>query len=64
MFMKCYYQLFPFYFKIQNIKKTKCMLNYYRNQELLFKDKVFQYQFINSETNYRQVHWMLCLKSK
>ena len=40
MFMKCHYQLFPFIFfkfnleqvcfpKIQNLKKTKCMLKYY-----------------------------------
>ena len=40
MFMKCHYQLLPFIFvkfnleqiyfpKIQNIKKTKCMLKYY-----------------------------------
>ena len=72
MFMKCHYQLFPFIFfnfnleqiyfpKIQNKAQAKIL---YQNQELLFKDKVFRNLFLNSATNYRQAHWMLCLKSK
>ena len=67
--MKCHYQLFPFIFfkfnsehiyfpKIQNIKKTKCMPEYFiETKNYCSKTKYSETSFFNSETKYRQAHF-------
>ena len=74
--MKRHYQLFPFIFfnlnleqicfpNTQNIKKTKCILKYYMEaKNYCSKTKYSETSFLIQKQNYRQVHWMLCLKSK
>ena len=71
-----HYQLFPFIFfnfnleqiyfpKNQKIKKTTCMLKYYIEAKNYWsKTKYSKTSFLIQKRNYRQAHWMLCLKSK
>ena len=69
MFMKCHYELFPFIFfkfnleqiyfpKIQNIKKTKCMLKYYiETKNYCSKTKYSARRALRRETENRSVQF-------